>query len=150
MKKSLLEKECSERLVSRIQKLKPEMQPLWGSMNATEMLLHCNRINEQLLNGPPVKKGTRIKQYIGRWLVLYLMPAFPKNAQTPRRNITKGQVDASAFEAQQQQFIELVQRFPSHANPIELPHPYFGDLNTTQWGLAGYKHVDHHLRQFGI
>jgi hypothetical protein len=150
MKKSLLDKECSESLVGRIQKLEPGTGALWGSMNATEMLLHCNRVNEQLLTAPASKKGTRPKQYIGRWLVLYLLPNFPKNARTPKRNVTKGQVDASAFEEQRQKFIELIQRFPVHEKPIVLPHPYFGDLKTKQWGLAGYKHVDHHLRQFGV
>lgn len=150
MKKSLLDNECSETLLNRIQKLSPDTSPLWGSMNATEMLLHCNRINEQLLTATPAKKGTRINQYLARLLVLYLLPNYPKNAQTPKRNVTKGQVDTSAFEEQRKKFVELVQRFPSHQNPIELPHPYFGDLNTAQWGLAGYKHVDHHLRQFGL
>ena len=150
MKKSLLDKDCSESLVSRIQNIRPDSQPLWGSMNATEMLLHCNRVNEQLLTAPSTKKGTGIKQYIGRWLVLYLLPHFPKNARTPKRNETKGQVNVSAFDAQLQQFIEMIKRFPVHQKPIELPHPYFGDLNTQQWGLAGYKHIDHHLRQFGV
>lgn len=150
MKKSLLDKECSEAIVGRIQKLRPDAAPLWGRMNATEMLLHCNRINESLLNATPAQKGTGIKQYVARLLVLYLLPDFPKNARTPKRNDTKGQVDASAFNEQRQTFIDLIRRFPSHQKPIELPHPYFGDLNTVQWGLAGYKHVHHHLRQFGV
>lgn len=150
MKKNLLDEECSENLAARVQKLQPDAQPLWGSMTATEMLLHCNRVNEQLLNAPPLKKGNRMRHYLARWLVLYLLPNFPKNAKTPKRNITIGQVDASAFEEQRQQFAELIRRFPAHQAPIELPHPYFGDLNTKQWGLAGYKHIDHHLRQFGI
>ncbi len=150
MKKNLLDKDCSENIVGRTQKLVADTPPLWGTMNATEMLLHCNRVNEQLLNTEPLKKGTHLKQYIGRWLVLYLLPTFPKNRQTPKRNITKGQIDAAEFTTQQQHFIEIIRRFPHHQKPIELPHPYFGDLNTSQWGLAGYKHIDHHLRQFGV
>jgi hypothetical protein len=150
MKRNLFDNECTENLVERVKKVKPGSMPLWGTMNATEMLLHCNRINEQLLTAPPLKKGTRFKQYIGRWLVLYLLPTFPKNARTPTRNNTKGQVDGSAFAEQQQTFIDLIRRFPVHAKPIQLPHPYFGDLDKKQWGLAGYKHIDHHLRQFGV
>lgn len=150
MKKNLLDKESSETIVGRVQKLRPETTPRWGKMNATEMLLHMNRIHEQMLTAPSIKKGTRIKQYIARWAVLYGLPNFPKNARTPKRNDTKGQIDASAFNEQQQKFIELIRRFPLHQTPIELPHPYFGDLNTKQWGLAGYKHVNHHLRQFGV
>jgi hypothetical protein len=150
MKKSLLDKECADAIVRRIEKLQVDAAPLWGRMNTTEMLLHMNRVNEQLLNAPPAKKGTSIRQHVGRWLFLYLAPNFPKNARTPRRNETKGQIDASAFDEQKRKFVELIQRFPVHQRSIELPHPYFGDLNTKQWGLAGYKHVDHHLRQFGL
>lgn len=150
MKKSLLDKECNETVVKRIQGLQPDSGALWGTMNATEMLLHCNRINEQLLTAPVQKKGTRFKQLIIRWLVLYLSPTFPKNARTPRRNDTKGQIDAAAFADEKRRFVDLIRRFPVHQNPIELPHPYFGDLNTKQWGLAAYKHVNHHLRQFGL
>lgn len=150
MKKNMFDKECSESMVRRVQSLHADSQPLWGTMNATEMLLHCNRINENLLTAEAIQKKTTVKQYIGRWLVLYLKPTFPKNARTPRRNDTKGQIDAAAFTEQQQKFIELVRLFPSHQKPITLPHPYFGSLNTKQWGLAGYKHIDHHLRQFGV
>lgn len=149
MKKSLLSKECSEHLISRVQKISADSPALWGSMNATEMLLHCNVVNEQLLKSAPSQKSTGIKHYISRLLFLYLLPNYPRNAKTPKRNITKGQIDASFFVQQQQKFIDIIHRFPLHQKPIELPHPYFGNLNTGQWGLAGYKHVDHHLRQFG-
>lgn len=139
-----------ESIVSRVQKLQPGSAPLWGRMNATEMLLHCNRVNEQLLSAEPLRKGTRIKQYLARWMVLYIIPNFPKNARTPKRNDTKGQVNTEAFSEQLEQFIRLIRRFPQHDKPIELPHPYFGDLSTQQWGRANYKHLDHHLRQFGV
>lgn len=150
MKKNILDQQCVETLVDRVQKLQPDAQGRWGTMNATEMLLHCNRVNEQLLAGSSLKKGNRPMQYIARWLVLYLLPNYPKNARMPKRNITTGQVDATAFAQELENFIALLRRFPSHDKPIELPHPYFGDLNTRQWGIAGYKHVDHHLRQFGL
>jgi hypothetical protein len=150
MKKNVLDKDCSEYLVSRVQKLKPETAPFWGTMTTTEMLLHCNRVNEQLLTAEPLRKGTRIKQYIARCMVLYVIPKFPKNARTPKRNVTKGQVNNESFAEQLEQFIQLIRRFPLRDKPIELPHPYFGDLSTQQWGLANYKHMDHHLRQFGV
>lgn len=149
MKKNLFDKDCCETIISRIQKLKPEGNAFWGTMNATEMLLHCNLVNEQLLTAEPLRKGTRIQQYIARWFVLYGIN-YPKNARTPKRNITKGQIDKEAFAEQLENFIQIIRRFPLHDKPIELPHPYFGDLNTPQWGRAGYKHVDHHLRQFGL
>lgn len=150
MRKSLLNKTTGENLVRRVGQLQPDSAPLWGSMTATEMLLHCNRINEQLLTSSQIKKGTRLKQYVGRLIFLYFKQDFPKNVRTPRRNETKGQIDAAAFENEKQHFIALVSRFASHTAPIEAPHPYFGDLGTKEWGIFGYKHLDHHLRQFGV
>ena len=29
------------------------------------------------------------------------------------------------------------------------PHPFFGPLKPQQWAILMYKHLDHHLRQFG-
>ena len=30
------------------------------------------------------------------------------------------------------------------------PHPIFGEFTRDQWGKMQYKHLDHHLRQFGV
>ena len=30
------------------------------------------------------------------------------------------------------------------------PHPFFGALKPQQWAILMYKHIDHHLRQFGV
>jgi hypothetical protein len=59
-------------------------------------------------------------------------------------------VDSDQFEKEKQAFIETVHRFANHAQPIGHFHPYFGKLSTEQWGLTSWKHVDHHLRQFGV
>lgn len=29
-------------------------------------------------------------------------------------------------------------------------HPYFGTLPHWAWGVLGYRHIDHHLEQFGV
>ncbi|MES2881009.1 MAG: DUF1569 domain-containing protein [Bacteroidota bacterium] len=150
MKKNLLHKGATEKLISRIQNLTPQSMPQWGSMAPTEMLLHCNKVNEYLLTAQPQKKPTSIKQYFTRWVVLYIMPGYPKGAQAPKKVITKGLADPLDFEKEKQNFIEIIHRFPNHGLPLTLHHPYFGGLTTKQWGLAAWKHVDHHLRQFGV
>jgi len=148
---NILDRTTAEKMVQRVQRLTPDTQPLWGSMAVTEMLLHCNKIQEQLLiPATSAWKKTSLKQYILRCLVLYIMPNFPKNARAPKQVQTKGLIDSEAFYDQQQRFIENVLRFPAHTSPIEHRHPYFGNLNTRQWGIACWKHNDHHLRQFGV
>ena len=150
--KNLFDSHAVEQLIQRVQQLQPDTPPQWGSMTATEMLLHCNKVHQQLL-APPTsanKKKTTLRQYLARWVVLYIMPHFPKGAQAPKQLHTKGTIHDEAFEEQKEQFIQIVRRFPTHKLPVEHRHPYFGNLNTQQWALAGWKHTDHHLRQFGL
>lgn len=41
-----------------------------------------------------------------------------------------------------------IAQFPSrHGTWAE--HPFFGRLPASAWGRLGYRHMDHHLRQFG-
>lgn len=148
---NLLDSSAAEEMARRVLQLTPEAKPLWGSMTATEMLLHCNKIQEHLLTPATApKKKTSAKQLILRWVVLYLLPRYPRNAGAPRQVVTKGLIDQNAFAEQQQRFIQNVLRFPKHTAPIEHHHPYFGSMSTRQWGLSSWKHNDHHLRQFGV
>ena len=137
MKNNLRNKDAAEQVIARAQKLQASSQGLWGTMTATEMLHHCNKVHQQLLS-PPRSSGkkTTVKQYIVRWLVLYIMPHFPKNAQAPKQLRTKGTIDQAEFEKQKEDFIELVRRFADHTTPIAHCHPYFGNLSTEQWGLT--------------
>lgn len=150
MKKNLFDADCGATIIERIQKLNVESSPLWGSMTATEMLAHCNKVHEGLLSGAVQPQSTSVKQYLLRFIVLYLLPKYPRGAQAPKRFVTKGQINNTEFAQQQQAFVALIHRLAQHTAPIQLQHPYFGALSTQQWGLSGYKHVDHHLRQFGL
>ncbi|HEY6505128.1 MAG TPA: DUF1569 domain-containing protein, partial [Chitinophagaceae bacterium] len=57
--------------------------------------------------------------------------------------------DAKEFEKEKKQLLELVNRF-SEAIILEVPHPVFGKLTKEQWSKATWKHLDHHLKQFGV
>lgn len=149
--KNVFDEGAAAQLAQRAQKLQAGTAPLWGTMSAAEMLAHCNRVNAHLLvpAAPPTKK-TSVKQLLARWVVLYGMPRLPKGAQAPRQVLTKGTVGNEAFNEQQQLFVDMVHRMGQHTLPVHHRHPYFGNLNTKQWGLAAWKHIDHHLRQFGV
>ena len=44
----------------------------------------------------------------------------------------------------------LVGRFVAAAGRDMDRHPMFGDLTRGEWGRWGYRHMDHHLTQFGV
>lgn len=149
--KNLVDQRSVENLIERIGKLKPSTPALWGTMTATEMLLHCNKVCSYLLQPPPVgQKKTSLKEYLVRCYVLYLLPNFPQGIKGPKQVMTKGLAADIEFEDQRRAFIEVLKKFPSHPTPINHRHPYFGIMGTREWGRTAWKHTDHHLRQFGV
>lgn len=44
---------------------------------------------------------------------------------------------------------EFINKF-SNDEHLLVMHPVFGDLNFEEWILLHYKHVTHHLKQFGL
>ncbi len=79
-------------------------------------------------------------------LILYVLP-FPKGAPTaPKLKI----VDSASFEEERTALLEVLERIGTGPREGAGPaHPLFGPLNWREWGVATYKHSDHHLRQFG-
>ena len=151
MQKNLLNEACCEKMVVRLQQLQPATPARWGKMTATEMLLHLNKVHQHLLSPAAASpKKTAVKQWLLRWLVLYVLPQYPHGAKTPKPFNTKDSINEAAFEEQKEQCIRLLRRFAQHQEPIQHYHPYFGALTTSQWGLSSWKHADHHLRQFGV
>ena len=83
-----------------------------------------------------------------RWLVIYVVP-FPKSAPTAPELISTG--DKAEFAAECAELHALMQKLPARRNEKEWPpHPAFGPMTGKDWGALGHKHIDHHLRQFGV
>ena len=150
MKKSLLNKVAAAAIIIRVAKLSPDSNNKWGKMTATEMLMHCNLCNLQILEEEGVKTKSTFKQQLLKILSLYIVPDFPKNLQSSERNHTNGKCPDSLFFSELNRFNTNINLFPNHDKPMTLAHPAFGSLSNNQWGIAAWKHMDHHLRQFGV
>ncbi|MCT4198826.1 DUF1569 domain-containing protein [Elizabethkingia anophelis] len=150
MIKNLLKEEVSDSIIARVKNLSAVHKSEWGEMTASEMLLHCNSCNRQILEESRGDKKTTIKQYLLRVLALYIAPNFKKNIKGELTHVTKGKANASDFEELRNKFILLIGIFPANDHPLTLSHPAFGNISTNEWGIAAYKHMDHHLRQFGV
>ena len=117
-------------------------------MNATQMMTHLTewmRLATGELKSAPKNKPMRypvIKQ-----LIIYVMP-WPKGVPTAPELLTR---EASGWEAEHADFTERLGSFGKLKSKSDWPlHPVFGRLSTRTWGVLGYKHTDHHLRQFGV
>jgi hypothetical protein len=73
---------------------------------------------------------------------------FGRNLPTAREFRVR---DAGEFGSEREKLLELVQRFSARgpAGVPKEPHPFFGPLTAAEWDTLQWKHLDHHLRQFG-
>nr|MBI1229688.1 DUF1569 domain-containing protein [Cytophagales bacterium] len=150
MHKTVLDISAAEGLVSRVGLLKVDTVPLWGTMNAAEMLGHCNVTNLSVLKWKGTIRKASVRQGIAKFFWMNVLPKFPRNVRGKKVFDMKGQIASDRFEEERKIFVDLVRKFHSHQHPLTAPHPVFGPLNTAEWGKVIYKHLDHHLRQFGI
>lgn len=81
-----------------------------------------------------------------RQLIVYLLP-FPRGVPTaPELKDT----EVGEWETDRAALLAAVERFAARAEEKEWPeHPAFGALSRRAWGVLAYRHLDHHLRQFG-
>lgn len=85
---------------------------------------------------PPIKQ-----------ILIYWLP-IPKGLPTSPELIGREASDWSGEQAL------LRQSLDEYGSPDKLTtwpeHPAFGKLTPRAWGVFGYRHMDHHLRQFGV
>ena len=146
--KSLFDQREREELRRRMESIRPDAPPLWGKMNAGQMLAHVNASLAMALGDLPTKpKRTPIANPLARWLLIYKLKWPPGTPTAPELLGTA----PGEWAADLARFGELLERNGSQDPAGEWPrHPAFGRLTGRQWGDLGWKHLDHHLRQFGV
>jgi hypothetical protein len=146
---SLWEGATRRELADRLRRLTPEARALWGKMNCPQMLTHVNdqlRMSMGELPAPLVRLPVRFPPL--KQLVVYTLP-WPKGLPTSPALIAR--LDQSAWPTEVASFSELLDRFAARPSDATWPmHPAFGALSRRAWGVLGYRHVDHHFRQFGV
>ena len=121
----------------------------WGRMDAKAMLTHLKQSALMALGELPVAcKSKRAFQIFPiKHLILHVMP-FPKGAPTAPELLVS---DAASLDALRSELVSLLERIGAGPREGDGPvHPLFGRLSFREWGVATYKHTDHHLRQFGV
>jgi len=149
--RNIFTKVVTDELIARIGKLTPQTQPLWGKMNVAQMLAHCC-VSYELVYEPEKhpKPGPFMKfiiKLLAKSQVVSEKP-YPKNGRTaPAFLIT----DERQFELEKERLtgylIKTLRLGESHFDGKE-SHS-FGRLTIGEWNNMFYKHLDHHLRQFG-
>jgi hypothetical protein len=145
---SILNEVDRTKITNRLESLSAASTRRWGSMDVVAMLRHLN-LSARMAVGelPVVTKNKRVFQVFPlKHLILYVLP-FPKGAPTATELKPS---DAVSFEEERAALLELLERIATGPREGGGPaHPLFGPLTWREWGVATYKHTDHHLKQFG-
>lgn len=147
--KTLFDSDDRRALEVRIRSLGAENQRQWGKMNAAQMLCHCQRPLETAVGDKPAKQA-----FIGKIIVPFIRKSifsekpFGKNAPTDPNFVV---ADERQLDAERDQLLKLIDRFVERGPDAagKATHSFFGKLSGSEWGELMYKHIDHHLQQFG-
>ena len=149
--KNIFTKEITNEVISRINNLKPETQPKWGKMNVAQMMAHCAVSYETVYTDKHPKPGAVAKFFIkllAKKQVVSEKP-YPKNGRTAPYFLITNERD---FEKEKNQLIDYLNKTQelgeTHFDGKE-SHA-FGKLTKQEWNNLFYKHIDHHLQQFGV
>jgi len=148
--KDLFERETVAESISRIDALQPASPRQWGKMDAAQMMAHCSitlDIASGRLNLPRVFIGRLIAPFFKS--IYTNEKPFSKNGPTGKELVV---ADKRDFAHEREQLKVKLRQFHEggEAGCTRHPHPFFGSLTPEAWSRGMYKHLDHHLRQFGV
>ena len=135
----------------RLARLTPESPRQWGKMDAAQAVAHCATSMEWAVGD---KKPPRM--FVGRVLGVIVKPLALKDDAPMRKNSPTSPdlviADARDLARERERLCGLIDRFVAAgpAGCTRHPHSFFGRMKPEEWAVLMYKHLDHHLRQFGV
>lgn len=143
--------EVSAQLIERIQQLSPQSAAKWGKMNVAQMLAHCNVTYEMVYENKHPKPGA-LMRFILKAMVKNKVvneESYPQNSRTAPQFLI---VDERDFEQEQKRLVDFIAKTQTlgAAHFEQKESNSFGKLSSEQWNNMFYKHLNHHLAQFGV
>lgn len=147
---SLFEAFIIQKITHRIEQLQPESKAIWGKMTVAQMLAHCAG-GMQMATGEIQLPRLLLGRILGPFLKAsyYNNLPFPKGINTDKALVVTEHKD---FLTEKQGLILQINKFHKGNTQYctKAPHPFLGHFTPEQWAKGMYKHLDHHLRQFGV
>ena len=146
--KTLWQEETRAECIARARRLTSGSQRRWGRMNVDQMLAHIVDAFRMGLGELEVRpKKLPIRFWPINYIICNWIP-FPRNTPTAPEIVRR---KTASIDEELQQLESAMTRFAGKRNDAVWPiHPAFGKISGKSWGRLGYKHINHHLRQFGV
>jgi len=144
---TLLNRTDRDRILERLRRVRPESQAAWGNLDAPRMLCHiADQMRVAMGDAPIAPRHSFVSRTLVKSIVVNtgLKPPRGKVQTSPEMLASR----PGAWEADLSACVELVDRVA--AGNTHAVHPAFGRLSPQEWGRLCWKHLDHHLTQFGV
>ncbi|NCP83432.1 MAG: DUF1569 domain-containing protein [Bacteroidetes bacterium] len=149
--KNIFAQDVTVETIEHIEQLTPETIPLWGKMNVSQMLAHLNVMYEMVYEDYHKKANP---------ILGFIMKLFVKNAVVNEKPYPKNSATAPAFRITSEKDFELEKiRLIEYIKKTQAlgrsqfdgkESLSFGPLTAQEWNNLFYKHLNHHLSQFGV
>ena len=141
----------TDKLIERINRLSATTQPNWGTMSVAQMLAHCN-VTYEMIYGNIHKKPNAFLKFILKMIIKNKVVSetmYERNSRTASQFIIKESKDFSVEKQRLVDYINKTRQLGEAYFDNKESHS-FGPLSKTEWNNMLYKHLNHHLIQFGV
>ncbi|GAA4803093.1 DUF1569 domain-containing protein [Litoribaculum gwangyangense] len=141
----------TNKLIERIDKLDAYAKPQWGKMSVDQMLAHCNVTYEMIYDNKHPKPNAFKKWMLKAIVKPYVVSEKPykKSSRTAPEFVISGSKNFVEEKAKLIDYLNKTQNL-GEAYFENKPSHSFGKLTAKEWNNLFYKHLDHHLCQFGV
>jgi len=149
--KNIFNQKDTEEVIQRVNELTPDTKGQWGKMSVDQMLAHCNVAYDMSFTDKYPKPGA-FKKFM---LKLFVKGAvvgpkpYPKNGRTAPEFVVADQRDFQIEKDKLIAYLKQVQGLGAAHFEGKASHS-FGPMKSSEWNVMFYKHIDHHLTQFGV
>ncbi|HUA84249.1 MAG TPA: DUF1569 domain-containing protein [Bryobacteraceae bacterium] len=150
--KNLFDAAVANQMKVRLGKLEPQSARRWGKMTPAQMLAHCSMSMQWAVGEVVPEKGALLTRVMGR----LVKPMVFRNEDPLKRNSPTAKslivTDERDLGKEREQLSRLIDTFAAGGATgcTKNPHSFFGKMTPEEWAILMYKHLDHHLRQFGV
>ena len=141
-------------LLRRLERIRPDTQRRWGRMTAPQMICHLTDsfrgVMGQRVSTSASPKLPRWRQRLIKLVALHLPLRWPHGVKT-RADVDqeRGGTAPADFQNDVAELVRACHEFATD-DRAPAPHYLFGPMSRDDWGRWGYRHMDHHFRQFGV
>ena len=154
MRKSLIDPACRQEILARLGSIRPDTPRRWGRMTAAQMICHLRDCYWSVMGDKASADAAGFSWWrLTKAVALYGPFPWPHGVPTrPEFDQVAGTGTPPAeFDTDVRSLLEAIEKFTAQPRAWAFRrHLLFGAMTEREWMIWGYRHLDHHLRQFGV